>query len=60
MTDKQFEREKNYQISILLIKSMLKNSVISKKDFDVVNDKLIKKYKPIFGELNHLKNRIKP
>jgi hypothetical protein len=60
MINEQFEREKNYQISVSIMKSMLENSVISEKDFDVVNDKLVKKYRPIFGELNCLKNRIKP
>jgi hypothetical protein len=34
------------------MKSMLKNSIISEKDFAEISNKLVEKYNPIFGSLN--------
>jgi len=51
MNDDQFEREKNYQVSIFLMKLMLKQEIILKFEFSKINKILLKKYKPILGSL---------
>lgn len=51
MTKDQFEREKNYQVSILIAKNMLKQSLIDRTEYQNINKKLIKKFNPIIGSL---------
>ncbi|QRN84826.1 hypothetical protein JR334_07510 [Clostridia bacterium] len=51
MTTEQFEREKNYQVTLYITKSMLEKGLIDKKDFAKIRAKLVKKYKPIIGSL---------
>jgi len=46
MTKEQFEREKNYQVSSSIIKSMLKNEIISKEDYKKIDTILLQKYQP--------------
>lgn len=51
MTQERFEREKNYQVTLYITKSMLKRGLIDKKDFSKIKAMLISKYKPIIGSL---------
>lgn len=46
MTNEQFEREKNYQASISIVKSMFKQEIISKEDFRKIDTVLLQKYSP--------------
>lgn len=51
MTKEQFEREKSYQVSLLMAKNMLKENLINQKEFQKINKALVKKYNPIIGGL---------
>ena len=51
MTDEQFDREINYQASVSILKTMLKNEIISKENYRKAKQTLIKKYDPILGGL---------
>lgn len=51
MTHEQFEREKNYRISLAIAKAMLSKKLITEHDFRKIDTMLITKYKPIFGSL---------
>ena len=51
MINEQFDREVNYQASVSILKTMLKNEIISKQDYRKAKQILIKKYDPILGGL---------
>ncbi|SHI17968.1 SHOCT domain-containing protein [Sporanaerobacter acetigenes] len=51
MTKEQFEREKNYQVSLLVAKNMLEENLIDHKEYQKINKALVKKYNPIIGGL---------
>lgn len=51
MTREQFEREKNYRVSIAIAKVMLSRKLINEKDYSKIDNMLISKYKPIIGGL---------
>jgi ATP-dependent protease ClpP protease subunit len=51
MTKDQFDREKNYRVSISIIKSLLSKGIISEKDYRKIDTKLAQKYCPVFGNL---------
>lgn len=51
MNNEQFDREVNYQTSVSILKTMLKNEIISKQDYRKAKWILIKKYDPILGGL---------
>lgn len=51
MTKEQFDREKNYRVSISIIKSLLNKGMISEKDYRKIDTKLAQKYRPVFGSL---------
>mgnify|MGYP005952744075 CR=1 len=51
MTAEQFEREKNYRISVNIAKEMLSKAIIDKSDFRKINKLLVKKYNPVVGAL---------
>lgn len=51
MKKEQFEREKNYRVSIAIAKSMLSKKIISEHEFKRIDAMLISKYKPVFGGL---------
>lgn len=52
MTDEQFEREKNYSVSIYLADKMLKKELINKKEYNKICDLMNKKYHPIFADIS--------
>ena len=51
MSEQQFKREKNYQVALVITKSMLAKEIIDKSDFKKINKMLIKKYNPVVGAL---------
>jgi len=54
MTHEQFEREKNYRVSIAIAKIMLSKNLINMKEYSKIDTMLITKYKPVFGGLKDL------
>lgn len=52
MDKSQFERERNYQISLSIAKRMLSKGLIDKKDFIKIESMLVAKYHPLIGSLN--------
>lgn len=53
MKSEQFEREKEYQVRISLLKEMLELGLITDKEYDKIDTIFIEKYAPIFGTLYH-------
>ncbi len=51
MTHAQFEREKNYQVSFAIAKTMLSKGLINRKEFAKINSLLVAKYQPLIGSL---------
>jgi hypothetical protein len=51
MNSDQFEREKNYQASVSIARSMLKEDLIERKDFVEIKKHLIRLYNPLIGGL---------
>jgi hypothetical protein len=51
MTHEQFEREKNYRVSLTISKAMLSKRLITEKEYSKIDSMLITKYKPILGGL---------
>ena len=51
MTHEQFEREKNYQVSRAITKSMLSKGLITTKDYKKIDTMIIAKYNPVIGSL---------
>ena len=51
MTKEQFQREKNYQASRAVVKSMLNNGVITEKEYKKIDTKLVGRYRPLFGSI---------
>ena len=51
VTKEQFEREKNYRTSQVVVKSMLKNGIITDREYKKIDTILKHKYRPVFGGL---------
>jgi hypothetical protein len=51
MTRAQFEREKNYRVSLAIAKNMLEKGLINRKEFNKVDSMLVTKYQPVIGGL---------
>lgn len=51
MSKEQFEREKNYRVSLAIAKSMLKKEIITDEDYSIIDIMLKAKYRPIIGSL---------
>ena len=51
MNYEQFKRERLYQATIAIVKTMLKNSLISEDEFCQIDAMLLEKYKPLLGGL---------
>ncbi|KNY29007.1 MULTISPECIES: SHOCT domain-containing protein [Pseudobacteroides] len=49
MTKEQFEREKNYRVSMSIAKAMLAKGIITMNDFKRINKILLTEYKPVIG-----------
>lgn len=51
MNEDQFHREKLYQASMEMFHQMLKDGLITKEQYDIVEAKMKEKYQPLFGTL---------
>ena len=51
MTSEQFKSEKEYQVRMSIMKTMLKMGLITKSEYDKIDTKFLNKYAPIFGGL---------
>ena len=51
MENKNFEREKSYQVTMNLFRQLLKQGVIDKEEYNKIDTKMIEKYQPVFGTL---------
>ena len=51
VTDDQFEREKLYQATMSMFRSMLKSGLITKEQYAIIDTKMLQKYQPLLGTL---------
>jgi len=51
MTQEQFERERNYRVSIAIAKAMLSDRLICEREYSKIERMLRVRYKPVFGGL---------
>ena len=51
VNDDQFEREKLYQATMSMFRSMLKNGLITKEQYAIIDTKMLQKYQPLLGTL---------
>lgn len=51
MSEKQFQAEKLYYISISIAKAMLERNIINKEVYAIIDTKLLEKYRPISAML---------
>ena len=51
MTDEQFDREKRYQASMNMFRTMLKNGLITEEQYAIIDTKMLEKYRPLLGTL---------
>ena len=51
VNDDQFEREKLYQATMSMFRSMLKNGLITKEQYAIIDTKMLQKYRPLLGTL---------
>ena len=51
MSKEQMEREKLYQTTMSIARKMLKNSLISKEEYAVIDTKMKEKHQPTLGTL---------
>lgn len=51
MTEEQFDREKRYQASMSMFRTMLKNGLITEEQYAIIDTKMLGKYRPLLGKL---------
>ena len=51
VNEDQFEREKLYQATMSMFRSMLKNGLITKEQYAIIDTKMLQKYQPLLGTL---------
>lgn len=51
MTEEQFDREKRYQASMNMFRTMLKNGLITEEQYAIIDTKMLEKYRPLLGTL---------
>lgn len=51
MNQEQFNRERNYRVSIAIAKSMLSRKLITAQDYNKIDKMLISRYRPIIGSM---------
>jgi hypothetical protein len=51
MNEDQFEREKLYQATMNMFRSMLKNGLINEEQYAIIDTKMLQKYQPLLGTL---------
>ena len=51
MNEDQFEREKLYQATMNMFRSMLKKGLITEEQYTIIDTKMLQKYQPLLGTL---------
>jgi hypothetical protein len=51
MTHEQFERESRYRVAMSIAHTMLRDGLISKKEYRIIGTIFIEKYRPLYGAL---------
>ena len=51
MNEEQFEREAAYRAAMNFFKCMLDKGVITPEQYDVIDTKMLEKYRPLLGTL---------
>jgi len=51
MSKEQFERERLYQATIAVARTMLRNGLITEDEFAIIDTKMREKYRPLLGSL---------
>lgn len=51
MTKEQYERERRYRVAVSVAVTMLKQGLICEDEYRIINERMIDKYKPLFGGL---------
>ena len=51
MNEDQFEREKLYQATMNMFRSMLKKGLIDEEQYAIIDTKMLQKYQPLLGTL---------
>ena len=51
MNEDQFEREKLYQATMNMFRSMLKKGLITEEQYTIINTKMLQKSQPLLGTL---------
>lgn len=51
VNEDQFEREKLYQATMSMFRSMLKNGSITEEQYAIIDTKMQQKYRPLLGTL---------
>lgn len=51
VTEEQFEREKLYQATMDMFRSMLKTGIITEEQYAIIDTKMLQKYQPLLGTL---------
>lgn len=51
MNEDQFEREKLYQATMNMFRSMLKKGLITEEQYTIIDKKMLQKYQPLLGTL---------
>lgn len=51
MNEDQFEREKLYQATMNMFRSMLKKGLITEEQYSIIDTKMLQKYQPLLGTL---------
>ena len=54
MSKDQFEREKNYQVTLSICRTMLARGIITTEDIRLIDTILREKYHPLLGGLSSL------
>ena len=51
MNCEHFERERLYQATIAIARTMLRQGLITEDEFSIIDTKMREKYRPLFGTL---------
>ena len=51
VTEEQFDREKRYQASMNMFRTMLKNGLITEEQYAIIDTKMLEKDRPLLGTL---------
>lgn len=51
MTKEQFDREKQYHLTMYIARKLLKNGIINEDEYRTVDTNCRQKYQPVFGDI---------